>query len=91
MHTVPGQPVGERLQVAGLDAATGAMAEQQGHERRPGPVGDESGLAVRGRHAPFVGGHTVSSRTPSGTSSSGSGSSSSGPLFLTALTIVETG
>ena len=83
-HALPGQRGGQGRQVAGADAAAGTMAEQQGRDRPPGPVGDGARLAQRSREPRLAPGHGVPTHVSA--SSSGSGSRSSGPLLRTLLT-----
>ena len=89
------QVPGQRLEVAGVDAAPGSVTEQQGGDGAARAVGDQATLAMR-RTDSLVGRrgrHRGPPQEPasSGTSSSGSGSISSGPLLRTLLTALETG
>ena len=89
---VAGQVPRERHEVAGVDAAAGAVAEQQGGDgpARPVPTSRAS-PCVATRRSVIRLRRIASTLMRPGTSSSGSGSSSSGPLLRTLLTALETG
>ena len=87
---LPRQGGRQRLQVAGVDALAGAVAEQQRRDRPARPVGDQSAVAVRRTDA-LLGGHARSVSGQVGNVVQRQRLHQPGPLLRTLLTALDTG